>query len=193
MNKPHTDVVLPPTDDISGDGFARCHPLSFHGRIGRLRYLAWFSSLLLVFLPWLHIGLSLIFAFNGQLVMWLLPADLDSVDAVMLSANLYAPVFIALLILVLLPSALLLLCFSSQRLHDLGFSGWFYLLLLLPYIGLLLLLPLLCLPGTQGRNRYGLPPTVNTPLVIMLAILWPFALLMLLALVGNWIRQLMGT
>jgi len=45
---------------------------SFHGRIGRLRYLAWFSSLLLVSLPWLHIGQSLIFAFNGQLVMWLL-------------------------------------------------------------------------------------------------------------------------
>jgi len=70
---------------------------------------------------------------------------------------------------------------------------YFCLLLLLPYISFLLLLLLLCLPGTPGRNRYGLPPTVNTPLAIMLVILWPFALLMLLVLMGNGIRQLAGT
>ena len=48
-------------------------------------------------------------------------------------------------------------CLSSRRLHDIGRSAWWYLLLFVPFVGGLILF-VLCLfvPGTQGTNRFGL-------------------------------------
>ena len=45
-----------------------------------------------------------------------------------------------------------------RRLHDSEKSGWWYLLVLIPYLGGLILLILLALPGSPGYNRYGPPP-----------------------------------
>lgn len=46
---------------------------------------------------------------------------------------------------------------NARRLHDLGYSGWFNLLIIIPFVGLLLLLYLLIAPGQKIENKYGLP------------------------------------
>jgi uncharacterized membrane protein YhaH (DUF805 family) len=50
-----------------------------------------------------------------------------------------------------------LLSAAVRRLHDVGFSGWWLLLLLLP-LGVGVLGILLCWPGADGPNRYGPRP-----------------------------------
>ncbi len=52
---------------------------------------------------------------------------------------------------VLLPSFGILV----RRLHDANFSAWWILISLLPFVGSLILLILLILPGTEGENRFG--------------------------------------
>ena len=50
---------------------------------------------------------------------------------------------------------------TCRRLHDTNRSGWFLLLYFIPLIGLVWLLVLCCLEGTEGENRYGFDPTVS--------------------------------
>lgn len=45
-----------------------------------------------------------------------------------------------------------------RRLHDAGFSGLWTLIVFLPYLGLLVLMVLCCLPGEEGANQYGPEP-----------------------------------
>jgi len=45
-----------------------------------------------------------------------------------------------------------------RRYHDQDKSGWFVLLGLIPYIGGLIALIFMCLPGTRGPNRFGGDP-----------------------------------
>lgn len=47
---------------------------------------------------------------------------------------------------------------AIRRLHDLGYSGWFILLLFVPYLNLALILYLLFARGESGPNKYGNPP-----------------------------------
>ncbi|MDT3501577.1 DUF805 domain-containing protein [Stenotrophomonas maltophilia] len=45
---------------------------------------------------------------------------------------------------------------TVRRLHDIDRSGWWYLLMLVPFVGLIVLV-LMLLPGTPGNNRFGAP------------------------------------
>ncbi len=45
-----------------------------------------------------------------------------------------------------------------RRLHDIDKSGWFILVSLIPAVGGIILLVLLCLDGTPGDNRFGPSP-----------------------------------
>lgn len=77
--------------------------------------------------------------------------------------------------------------FASLRLavlrcHDLGWSGWWSLLFLVPYAGSLFSLVLLIVPGTRGNNAFGRAsrppgmPTVAASLaVLVIACLWGFS------------------
>lgn len=47
---------------------------------------------------------------------------------------------------------------SVRRLHDVGKSGWFLLIALIPLIGFIWLLVLFCTEGTPGANKYGEDP-----------------------------------
>lgn len=46
-----------------------------------------------------------------------------------------------------------------KRFHDMGDSGWWQLLLLIPFLNILIGLGLLFWPGTDGFNRFGKKPT----------------------------------
>ena len=47
---------------------------------------------------------------------------------------------------------------SVRRLHDQNISGWVYLVSLIPYVGGIIILVLMCLEGTKGENKYGEDP-----------------------------------
>ena len=58
-----------------------------------------------------------------------------------------------------LESKLPLLAVAVRRLHDVGRSGWFVLLGLIPVVGELVLLYFLVQPSQPESNAYGPPPT----------------------------------
>jgi uncharacterized membrane protein YhaH (DUF805 family) len=45
-----------------------------------------------------------------------------------------------------------------RRLHDVGKSGWFYLIILIPLLGIIWMLVLLVSNGNVGENKYGADP-----------------------------------
>ena len=57
----------------------------------------------------------------------------------------------------LLPS----ICVQVRRLHDIGKSGWFYWIILIPIVGGIVLLVWNCKKGTEGENDYGSDPLAN--------------------------------
>lgn len=54
------------------------------------------------------------------------------------------------------------LAVQVRRFHDQDKSGWFVLLGLIPYVGGLIVLVFMCLPGTSGPNRFGPDPLGGT-------------------------------
>ncbi|MGH8354885.1 MAG: DUF805 domain-containing protein, partial [Pseudomonas sp.] len=116
------------------------------GRIGRLRYLAW--SLLLMVAALALFGVAAMGFAISELV----------------GGVLLAVVGIGLLVVSVQ--------IGVQRLHDIGWSGWLWLLNLVPIIGSVFPLLMLIVPGTSGPNRFGPPQPPNSPAVKVLAALW---------------------
>lgn len=57
---------------------------------------------------------------------------------------------------------------STRRLHDLGLSGLWNLLLIVPFVNFMLLAVLAAMPGKKDINQYGPPPMrTHDPRVIM--------------------------
>lgn len=50
------------------------------------------------------------------------------------------------------------LSLSVRRLHDVGKSGWFLLIYLIPLIGAIWIFVLFCTDGETGANKYGVNP-----------------------------------
>lgn len=50
---------------------------------------------------------------------------------------------------------------TARRLHDLGRDGRFALLAMIPVVGVVLVIYLLCAAGQVGANKYGAEPTEN--------------------------------
>lgn len=50
------------------------------------------------------------------------------------------------------------LAVSVRRLHDIGRSGWWFLIIFIPIIGFLILLVLAMIDSERGPNRYGADP-----------------------------------
>lgn len=51
-----------------------------------------------------------------------------------------------------------MIALSVRRLHDIGKSGWYYLLILIPIVGAIVLIVWWCQDGKIGRNQYGEDP-----------------------------------
>jgi uncharacterized membrane protein YhaH (DUF805 family) len=126
--------------------FGELKPFSVHGRIGRLRYLAWSMILSLSALGLLVVGGG-IFAFSSLVGL---------------------PVMGLIVIGFLVVTVQL----GVQRLHDIGWSGWLILLTLIPVIGSIFPFVMLLAPGSKGLNRFGPPPPPNSRAVKILAVLW---------------------
>ena len=51
---------------------------------------------------------------------------------------------------------------TIKRLHDLGYSGWYYLLMMVPLIGSILLLFISLKPGKADANKFGVTKQTTT-------------------------------
>ncbi|MEM8527536.1 MAG: DUF805 domain-containing protein [Bacteroidota bacterium] len=92
---------------------------------------------------WIFVLFNMIFAFVTIILDHLFGLIFDGLD--------WGYLCIIYVLIVLLPG----LAVSVRRLHDIGKSGWFLLLALLPLIGSVWLLALLTTEGNIGDNRYG--------------------------------------
>jgi uncharacterized membrane protein YhaH (DUF805 family) len=134
--------------------FATLKPFGVEGRIGRLRFLAWSMVLSLVTL-----AIVAVFAVIGLALV--------STDS---TAGLIIGGILAFVLCVVFLIASILI--SVQRLHDIGWSGWLWLLNLVPFVGSFFPLLMLVMPGTNIANRYGPPPPPNSTAVKVLSSLW---------------------
>lgn len=66
----------------------------------------------------------------------------------------YGPFYLLYNLAVALPMTAV----AVRRLHDVGRSGWMFLILFIPIIGAIWLFILLITPGTMGENKYGKNP-----------------------------------
>ena len=57
-------------------------------------------------------------------------------------------------LIIFIPSVAL----SIRRIHDMGQSGWWYLVVLIPYVGSTVLFVFFCLPSEKGQNKWGPNP-----------------------------------
>ena len=146
--------------------FATLKVFTIHGRIGRLRYLAWTLALTVAMLVAAGIISTVGFAV----------ATASPTIAIIIGSLLGFALFVALVVVSVQ--------IGVQRLHDLGWSGWLYLLNLVPLVNSVFPLLLLVLPGNTGANQYGAPPPRNSTAVKILASLWlAFIPLMLIIVV----------
>ena len=71
-----------------------------------------------------------------------------------LASSAFAIVLVLYYLGILIPS----LAVGVRRMHDLGKSGWYILVTLIPLVGAIWFLVLLCTEGEEGANEYGLDP-----------------------------------
>ncbi len=66
-------------------------------------------------------------------------------------------IYFIYILAVLVPS----LAVIVRRLHDVGKSGWFYFISLIPLVGAIWLIVLFATEGDSGANKYGPDPKAN--------------------------------
>ena len=80
---------------------------------------------------------------------------LDNVLGLTISKDVrYGPFYIIYVLATFIPG----LAVSVRRLHDIGKSGWYFLLILIPCIGGIILLVFDVTAGDVGENEYGADP-----------------------------------
>ena len=121
------------------------------GRLGRLRYFGY--SIVATFILYFVLGIA---------AAILIPVVGSNPDAAAGIGGLlyFVAVVVGLVIAVFL---------GVQRLHDMGYSGWLWLLLLVPLVNIIMSLFLLFAPGNAGETKYGLPPRPNGAGVYVIA------------------------
>lgn len=112
-----------------------------HGRLNRLRY---FKRSMILLLVEVLLLMVLIAAFTE-------PSIGDDISIVGIT-------LIMLVVVIFLPPQYML---TIRRLHDLNKSGWFCLLMLVPFVNNIFPFYLLLAPGTVGPNEYGADPLSN--------------------------------
>ena len=90
----------------------------------------------------------------ANVIMAIIAMTLDSVLGTNIEPLPYGYVYIIYSLAVFLPG----LAVGVRRLHDVGKSGWFYFIILVPIIGAIWLLVLFATEGQHGENQYGSDP-----------------------------------
>lgn len=124
---------------------------ALHGRIGRLRYVAYATAM--YFLSVLAISVLMI------------PLAIAGIS------QQGAPSWVTTILMGVLIAGFAII--ARRRLHDLGMSGWFILCNFIPFVNLYFGLIMLFKRGDEGGNEYGSQPSPNTTGVKILAFSLP--------------------
>lgn len=144
--------------DAGTQEFGEIRILAAGGRLGRIRYIGYSVGIYL---------LAGLLAAAAVALATMLPETAGGI-AMIIGAG-----------LALLVAGVISVLLTIQRLHDVGWTGWLVLLLLIPYLGSLFSLLLWFIPGTRGPNRFGPVPPPNGKGATVLVLLVP-----LVALIG---------
>ncbi len=142
-SNPYTPPRAAVSDIAAEQEFQEVRMWAASGRIGRLRYLAYTTGAYLL--------AAVIIAFASALLR---PGETGAM---------------ILLIVIYVPMVIFGVLAAIQRSHDMDWSGWTVLLQIIPLIGFIWVFN----PGTDGENKYGLPPPPNTVGVKILGFVLP--------------------
>ena len=98
---------------------------------------------------WMFVLFNFIFSVIAMILDKILGLTFENVG--------YGPIYLLYCLAVFIPG----LAVSVRRLHDIGKSGWFILISLIPFIGPIWLLVLMCTDSEPGENDYGPNPKEN--------------------------------
>jgi uncharacterized membrane protein YhaH (DUF805 family) len=90
----------------------------------------------------------------ANMILAVVAMVIDNVAGITFGQIPYGPVYVLYALAVFLPG----LAVTVRRLHDVGKSGWFYFIVLIPIVGAIWLLVLLFTEGAQEENQYGANP-----------------------------------
>jgi len=147
LNNPYASPDSAVDDVVSSDGPYQPRIFALHGRLGRVRYMAYIS------VCWLFtvVAISLVTAVYIPLLHG------DAKD----------PLFHLLTIVMYLPMLFYAFVLAKRRLHDVNRSGKLSVLLLVPLLNFAVSLYLLFASGTDGDNDYGPPAVPNTTALVI--------------------------
>ena len=111
---------------------------NFKGRASRTEY-------------WYFVLFNMIFAITAMIIDNVLGTTFKMGYGVSLP---YGYIYLLYILVVMIPG----LAVAVRRLHDVGKSGWFFLIALIPIIGSIWLLVLLATDSIHGENKYGANP-----------------------------------
>lgn len=153
-----SNVYAAPTADLgSEEEFTDTRAFAINGRIGRVRWIAYVS------------GLMVLASFVAGLAMGALSLAIPQLMIWVPLANTLAMLAVLLLV-------------SRRRLQDLGLGPLFLVAGFIPFLNLYLFFMLIFKRGDEGANEYGPAPAPNTRWVHVLA--WLFPGLMVLGMVA---------
>ncbi len=152
MSDPNSNPYQAPQSriDTSAEGYADTPIFAYTGRLGRLRFIAY------------YIGLSLVLGAISALLGLIFDGNLEAAQ-VEGTVSYYLSGLLSIGLLVVWVGLMI------RRVHDFGAGGGWVLLMLLPLINLIFLLVLMIRPGDLHANRFGKPPPPNTTGVKILA------------------------
>ncbi len=99
---------------------------------------------------WMFVLFNMIFAIVAMI--------LDNVLGIAMEGIGYGPLYGLYVLAMLIPG----LAVTVRRLHDVGKSGWMFLIVLIPLIGAIWLLVLTVTDSQQGTNKWGQNPKEMT-------------------------------
>ena len=123
----------------------------FQGRSRRMEFWMFF---LFVFI----VETILLFPLMGSVMSAIASGQSNGGEAMTAMFSGIGGIFAIILMLFGLAIFIPMLAVYVRRFHDQDKSGWFVLLGLIPYLGALVLLVFMFLPGTNGSNRFGEDP-----------------------------------
>ncbi|MCF8151441.1 MAG: DUF805 domain-containing protein [Burkholderiaceae bacterium] len=144
--------TLPPASRSSVES-TTAQFFSLSDRVGRVRYFVYILGAMLA------CGFMLVFIYLVGLLLPTTLSKLISVTSFILVKNVMFPLIVFVM--------------SIRRLHDFDLSGWWSLLVLIPFVTLALLF----IPGKKLANRFGPPPAPNPTSLLVTAVALPLALL----------------
>ncbi|MCW3783919.1 DUF805 domain-containing protein [Defluviimonas salinarum] len=103
-----------------------------------------------------HLAISLGGGIAATVAMHL-AVSIETAGGKPISGDVVGPAMIAIF-LVAAPLVAVNTVILAQRIRDIGYSGWFALAGLAPWVSIPVYLLALVLPGTRGANRYGPDP-----------------------------------